>query len=85
MLKAFAVCRLMTNSNLQEEGVAAPRNPTVGSLARCCARAASGHAAAASPNLCRSPRFHDCLRPAPGTQRSLIHEIDKDGKVTYAS
>ena len=26
------------------EGVAAPRNPMVGSFAACCARAASGHA-----------------------------------------
>jgi hypothetical protein len=31
---------------LHAEGVLAPRNPIVGSLPACCARAASGHAAA---------------------------------------
>src|SRR5262249_409167 len=35
------------------EGVAAPRNPIVGSFAACCARAASGPAAAAPPSVAK--------------------------------
>src|SRR5262249_40137918 len=77
--RALAVVRLMTRSNLvgcstgMSAGlaprkillnVAAPKNPIVGSLADCCARAASGHDAAATPSslmnarrfITRSPR-----------------------------
>ena len=39
-------------------GVFAPKNPMVGSLPACCARAASGHAAAAPPSsVMNSRRF----------------------------
>ena len=44
------------------EGVAAPRNPMVGSFAGCCARAASGHAAAAPPSSVMNSRR--LMRPA---------------------
>src|SRR5262245_39394884 len=37
-------------NRLQVAGVVAPRNPIVGSFPACCARAASGHAAAAPPS-----------------------------------
>src|SRR5262249_32857622 len=51
---------------LQDVGVPAPKSPTVGSLADCCADAASGHDATALPNsdiksrrLIASPRGQD--------------------------
>ncbi len=39
-----------------DEGVPATRNPMVGSLAACCARAASGHVAAAPPSVAKNFR-----------------------------
>jgi len=52
------------NSSPPAAGVTAPKNPMAGSLPACCARGASGHAAAATPSsvmnarrlLIRSPR-----------------------------
>ena len=42
----------------QAEAVVVPRNPMVGSFPACCARAASGHAAAAPPSsVMNSRRF----------------------------
>ena len=38
------------------EGVVGPKNPMVGSFAACCARAASGHAAAAPPRSVMNSR-----------------------------
>ena len=47
------------------EGVAAPKNPMVGSFAGCCARAASGHAAAAPPSsVMNSRRSHSITSSA---------------------
>src|SRR5262245_15758713 len=49
--------KLATHS-LAAGRVFGPRNPTVGTFAGCCARAASGHAAAAPPsNEINSRRF----------------------------
>ncbi len=49
-----------------EEAVFAPRNPMVGSLPACCARAASGHAAAAPPRtVMKSRRFIGSPRGRP--------------------
>ena len=42
---------------LQFEGVLAPRNPMVSSLPGCCARAASGHAAAPPTRVMKSRRL----------------------------
>jgi len=50
---------------LQFAEVAAPSKPMVGSLA-CCARAASGHAAAAPPNSVMNSRRFMCGWPPPG-------------------
>jgi hypothetical protein len=36
---------------LHDEGEVGPKNPTVGSLPGCCARAPSGHVAAAAPPM----------------------------------
>ena len=38
-------------------GVAPPKNPMVGSFPACCARAASGHAAAAPPSSVMNSRL----------------------------
>jgi hypothetical protein len=48
---------------LLAEGVAAPKNPMIGSFAGCCARAVRGHAIAALPNsVLNLRRFTDrCL------------------------
>src|SRR5262245_37747466 len=44
--------------SLQPENVLAPKKPIIGSLPDCCARAASGHAAAAPPSsVMNSRRF----------------------------
>jgi hypothetical protein len=49
---------------LSAEGVVEPRSPIVGSLSVCCARAASGHAAAAPPrSVMKSRRFTRSPRP----------------------
>ena len=51
---------------------AAPKNPMVGSFAGCCARAASGHAAAAPPSsVMNSRRFNrsNCICRAPARDR----------------
>ena len=40
------------------KGVLEPNNPIVGSFAGCCARAASGHAAAAPPSVMKSRGFN---------------------------
>ena len=54
-------CSRCTNAaahRLQDEAEAEPRNPMVGSLPACCARAASGHTAAAPPSrVMNSRRF----------------------------
>jgi len=42
---------------VQLKGVLAPRNPIVGSFAGCCARAASGHAAALPSSVMNSRRI----------------------------
>jgi len=62
---------------LQGEGVPGPKNPIVGSFADCCARAASGHAAAAPPSsvmnarrFTRSPRRRGRARLAEFRGRS---------------
>src|SRR6516164_2474855 len=49
---------------LQADGVVVPRNPIVGSFPACCARAATGHVAAAPPTrVMNSRRFTaQCLR-----------------------
>ncbi len=57
-------CAKAATHGLQADGVPAPKNPMVGSLPACCARAASGHATAAPPSsvmnsrrfITRSPR-----------------------------
>jgi hypothetical protein len=41
---------------LQVAAEVLPRNPIVGSFPSCCARAASGHAAAAPPSSVMKPR-----------------------------
>jgi hypothetical protein len=51
----------------------APRNPTVGSFARCCARAASGHATAAPPTNEMKSRRRMC--PSGQTARAY-HSCD---------
>src|SRR5262249_48978202 len=51
-------CTKAAVHGVQAEGAPVPRNPMVGSLAACCARAANGHAAAAPPtSLTNSRRF----------------------------
>jgi hypothetical protein len=45
------------------EGVVEPKNPMVGSFAGCCARAASGHAAAAPPRRVMTSRRHGLFVP----------------------
>ena len=50
-------CTKAAIHGLQAEGVLAPRNPMVGSLLGCCARAASGHAAAPPSSVMNSRRF----------------------------
>ena len=49
----------------------APKNPMVGSLAACCARAASGHAAAAPPSRLTNSRrlMTDIGAPSHGCRR----------------
>jgi hypothetical protein len=42
---------------LHAEAVAPPKKPIVGSFADCCARAASGHAAAQPSSVTNSRRF----------------------------
>ena len=63
----------------QAEGVAAPKNPMVGSFAGCCARAASGHAAAAPPSSVMNSRrrssgrdVHFMARPPPRSVRAAF-------------
>jgi hypothetical protein len=52
-------CTKAAVHRFQIEAVAEPKNPMVGSFAGCCARAASGHAAAALPtNAMNSRRFN---------------------------
>jgi hypothetical protein len=48
---------------LLAEGVAAPKNPMIGSFAGCCARAASGHAAAPASSDMNAPRFMPDIGP----------------------
>jgi hypothetical protein len=50
---------------LLAEAVAAPRNPMVGSLPGCCARAASGHVTAAPPSSVMTPRRFNVGPPPP--------------------
>src|SRR5215470_7024205 len=60
LLKGFeSGCRATNaaNSSPPAAGVTAPKNPMAGSLPACCARAASGHAAAAEQRDERAP-FH---------------------------
>src|SRR5215472_1582595 len=45
---------------LMAEAVPAPKNPMVGGFADCCARAASGHAAAAPPSSVMNSRLLVC-------------------------
>jgi len=41
---------------VSNEGVLAPKYPMVGNFPACCARAASGHAAAAPPSVAKNFR-----------------------------
>ena len=50
---------------LQAEGVVVPRNPIVGSFPGCCARAASGHDAAAPLTMVMNSRRLMGLTPRP--------------------
>jgi hypothetical protein len=69
-------CTKATVHRLQAEGVAVPSSPMVGRSPACCARAASGHAAAAPPRtVMNSRRFMSDVRipdksPAMGTHRA---------------
>src|SRR5215470_15389692 len=59
VLKGFeSGCRATNaaNSSPPAAGVTAPKNPMVGSLPACCAPAASGHAAAATPSSVMTSR-----------------------------
>jgi hypothetical protein len=49
-------CAKAATHGLQADGVPAPKNPMVGSLPACCARAASGHATAAPPSVAKNFR-----------------------------
>src|SRR5262245_22549848 len=49
-------CRKAPTNGLQIVGVVAPRNPIVGDLPGCCARAASGHATAVPPSSVMNSR-----------------------------
>jgi hypothetical protein len=50
--------RKAATQGLDTEGVTAPRNPMVGSFPGCCARAASGHAAAPLSSVMKARRFN---------------------------
>jgi hypothetical protein len=43
--------------SLSAKGVLSPKNPTIGRFPGCCARAASGHAAAPPSSVMNSRRF----------------------------
>ena len=45
-MSSFSRCTNAATHSFQATGVAAPKNPIVGSFADCCARVASGHVAA---------------------------------------
>jgi hypothetical protein len=51
-----SLCTNAATKGLQASGVTVPKNPMVGSLVRCCARDASGHAAAAPPSVAKNFR-----------------------------
>ena len=51
----------------QDKRVLAPRNPIIGSLPACCARAASGHATAPPSSVMNARRFMQRSRPKIGT------------------
>src|SRR6516162_722453 len=53
-------CAKAATHGLQADGVPAPKTPMVGSLPVCCARAASGHAAAAPPSSVMNWRLLVC-------------------------
>ena len=53
-------CTKAATQSLAAERVVGPKNPMVGSFPACCARAASGHAAAAPPSSVMNSR-----RPMP--------------------
>jgi len=62
---------------LSAAGVAPPKYPMVGSFAGCCARAASGHAAAAPP------RNSSCRWPGLIALAADLYEIDRREKSTF--
>src|SRR6266446_2796379 len=71
---------------LWTDGVSGPRNPIVGSFAGCCARAATGHAAAAPPrSVMKSRRFTRSPRRQPGCSIHQIVQLDHGACTLHAS
>ena len=71
VLKGFeSGCRATNaaNSSPPAAGVRAPKNPMVGSLPACCARAASGHAAAPPSCVMNSRRLMSDMGLTPAEE-----------------
>src|SRR4029077_2208377 len=74
-----SLCTKTADQRVQAEGVLAPRNPMVGSLPGCCARAASGHVirAAEKRDDVASPHGH----PSSGLGPHITTPLRKNAAV----